>query len=129
MGQFAIVREIQRINRPMPKSYSTDLHWRVMWLYIAHYLDMSDISKLLCISERTVRRYVSSFQQTEDVKPKSQCHGPPKLLGDFEQLVLLRLILKNPGIYLHEIHAEWFARFGVDVSVPTFCKTLKHMGR
>ena len=59
--------------------------------------------------------------QIRDVKPIAQCHRPPKLLGDFEQLVLLRLILNNPGIYLHhEIQSKWFTRFGVGVSVQNF---------
>ena len=68
---------------------------------------------------------MSSFQRTGDVKPVSQRHGPRKLLGDFEQLVLLRLIMNNPGIYLHEIQSKWLARFGVNVSAATFCKTLE----
>ena len=42
--------------------------------------------------------------------------------------MLLILILDRPGIYLHEVQSEWVARFGVDVSVPTLCKTLRHMG-
>ena len=68
------------------------------------------------------------FQRTGDVKPCSQQHGPRKLLGEFEQVLLLRLIINNPGVYLHEIQQEWIARFGVSVSVATFCKTLKYMG-
>ena len=30
-------------------------------------------------------------------------NGPQRLLGDFEQLLLLRLIITNPGIYLREL--------------------------
>ena len=112
----------------MPKAYATDLRWRVVWLYITQHLDVHEISELLCISERTARRYIHLFDQTGDIKPVSQRHGPPRLLGEFEQLMLLRLILDRPGIYLHEVQSEWVARFGVDVSVPTLCKTLRHMG-
>ena len=46
------------------------------------------------------------FEQTGEVEPKKQRYGPPKLLGDFEQLVLLRIIF---GIYLHEIQAKLLA--------------------
>lgn len=112
----------------MPVAYSTDLRWRVVWLYITHSLKMSDIAEQLCLSERSVRRYIDLFQRTGDVKPCSQQHGPPKLLGEFEQVLLLRLVINNPGIYLHEMQQEWIARFGVSVSVATFCKTLKYMG-
>ena len=50
------------------------------------------------------------------------------LFGEYEQLTLLRLILENPGIYLHEIQQQLFHMFGVDVSVSTICRTLKFMG-
>ena len=49
-------------------------------------------------------------------------------MGDFEQLVLLRIICENTGMYLHEIQAKLLAAFGVTVSVPTLCRTLKFMG-
>ena len=62
------------------------------------------------------------------MKPRSFRHGPPKLLGDMEQLVLLRLVLNNPGIYLSEIQASLISRFGVTVDVSTICRTLKFMG-
>ena len=89
---------------------------------------MSDISQQLCLSERSVRRYIDLFQRTGNVKPCSQRHGPAKLLGEFEQVLLLRLVIDNPGIYLHEIQQKWVTRFGVNVSVATFCRTLKYMG-
>ena len=49
-------------------------------------------------------------------------------MGDFEQITLLRLILENPGIYLDELQDRLLAIFGVLVSVPTICRTLKCMG-
>ena len=112
----------------MPKSYAVDLRWRIVWLYTAKQFSPMKIARLVCINERTVRRYIALFQRTGDVQPVSQCHGPQKLLGDFEQFVLLRLILENPGIYLHEVQAKLLARFGVTVGVATICRTLKFMG-
>ena len=50
------------------------------------------------------------------------------LMGDFEQVTLLRLILENPGIYLEELLDHLLGIFGVLVSVPTICTTLKYMG-
>lgn len=50
------------------------------------------------------------------------------LMGDFEQITLLRLILENPGIYLQELQDHLLGIFGVLVSVPTICRTLKYMG-
>ena len=69
------------------------------------------------------------FYQVGDVKPRTRRNGPMRLLGDFEQLILLRLILDKPGIYLHELQTEFFQMFGVSVSVSTIlCRTLRRMG-
>ena len=48
--------------------------------------------------------------------PRPHQYGPLRSLNDHEQLVLLRLILENPGIYLKEIQAAHLARFGVEVA-------------
>ena len=90
----------------MPKAYAVDLQWRVVWLSLAHNRSSPEISNLLLLSERSVRWYISLFHQTDNVEPKSQRHGPQKLLGDFGQLTLLHIILSNPGIYLSEIKEE-----------------------
>ena len=79
----------------MPKAYAVDLWWRVVWLYLAHNCSSSEISNLLLLFERSVRRYISLFHQT-DMAHRSY-------LGDFGQLTLLHIILSNPGIYLSEI--------------------------
>ena len=50
-----------------------------------------------------------------------------KLLGDFGQLPPLQIILRHPGIYLSETRDELNV-LGVDVSVPSTCRTLKEMG-
>ena len=99
-----------------------------MWLSIAQKMSPSTISQLLCVSERSVRRYLKLFEQTGDVEPKTQRHGPQLLLGDFEQLTLLRLILEHTGIYLHELQDKLCDMFGVTVSVSTICRTLRIMG-
>lgn len=112
----------------MPNPYSVDFRWRVVWLNAAYQLGFQEIAQLLCISERTVRRYVHMFQQIGDIQPRTHNHGPPKLLGTFEQLVLLRLITDYPGIYLHEIQSKFLARFGISVSASTICRTLRFMG-
>ena len=93
------LRRVQVKSMPLP--YSVDFRWRIVWLSMAHKMIPSANSRQMCISERSVRRYLRLFQLTGDVKQKSQCHGPQPLLGEFEQLILLRLIAENTGIYLH----------------------------
>ena len=96
-----------------------------MWLSMAHKMIPSTISRQMYSS---VRRYLRLFQLTGDVKPKSQRRSPQPLLGEFGQLILLRLIAENTGIYLHELQDKLRALFGVTISVPTICRTLRRMG-
>ena len=79
----------------MPVPYSTDLRWRIVWLSIVHKLPPSIISDQMCISKRSVRRYLNLINLAGDVKPKTQHHGPQLFLWEFEQLIFLRIILKN----------------------------------
>ena len=79
----------------MPTVYLLELRWRVVWFYTAHGLSATDISKQLCISESTVRRYINVFEQTHEVELKTQQHRPTKLLGDLQQLVVLRVMFEN----------------------------------
>ena len=45
-----------------------------------------------------------------------------------ESIVLLRLILDNPGIYLHELQSIFVSKFGIVISLTTVCRTLRGMG-
>ena len=112
----------------MPKAYSVDLRWRVVWLYLTHQANVEDIALKLCISQRSVRRYLQKFSQTGDVKPVHQRHGPPQLLDSVFEVTIFRMTLDFPGIYLHELQEKLMARFGVDISAATLCRTLKRIG-
>jgi len=112
----------------MPLPYPTDLRWRIVWLALVHHASPTDIAKLLNVCSRTVERYVELFNSTGDVVPRSRRNGPCRLLGQYEQLILLRMIMENPGIYLSEIQEELCDKFGVEVSAPTICRTLRFMG-
>ena len=115
----------------MPKPYAIDLRWRIVWLSTAKGLNPEEISALVCVSQSTIRRYLTLFERTGDVQPVSQRHGhdgPAKLLGDFEQLVLLQLVSENPGIFLDELKDKLSGRFGVTVHTSTICRTLQFIG-
>ena len=112
----------------MPTPYSVDLRWRAVWLNLAHGFSSQEVGEILCLSERTVRRYLTLFHQTGDVQPATRRNGAQRLLGDLEQLRLLQLVLRNPGIYLHEIQHQLQEIYGVKIHVSTICRTLKFMG-
>ena len=73
-----------KVSVKMPNSYSLDLRWRIVWVYLAQHRSPRDIAALLNVSERTVRRYITLFYHTGDVLVKPQRSGPERLLGDFE---------------------------------------------
>ena len=112
----------------MPLAYSNDLRWRIVWLY--HYKEKSieEIQELLFISSRSVRRYLTLFDETGDVSPVVQLHGPPRALDAFKKISLIQSLLNKPDMYLEELRQESIQISGTDVSVSTICKTLKHLG-
>ena len=116
------------VSIAMPISYSVDLRWRIIWMYLVKKMSVTAISDLCCVSNINVRCYIDRFSQTGEVKPTEYQHGPSRLLGNDQQLVLLRIILQNPGLYLHEIQSELFAVYGQTVSIATICQTLHYMG-
>ena len=112
----------------MPNPYSLDLCWRIIWAYLVHRQSSAEIGKQFNVSKRTVRRYITRFHITGDVEPSKRRHGPVLLLGEFEQMLLLRMILEKPGVYLCEIQEEPLCIFSVYVCMSIICRTLKMMG-
>ena len=112
----------------MPKAYSLDLRWRVVYIHLAQGWSNANIGSLLSLSEKTVSRYLTRFYQTGEVEPTLHKNGPSKILSNHEQLLLLKNIIKSPGIYLHELQHVMEEALGVAVSVATICRTLKSMG-
>ena len=93
---------VAKLNRSyldvMPHPYSLDLRWRIIWSFICHRQSFADIASLFGVCERTVRRYVSLFQRTGDVKACQRRHGPLPLLGEFEQIDLYWKILAYTSV-------------------------------
>ena len=50
------------------------------------------------------------------------------MLSEHEQLIVLKAIIGDPGIYLHEIKGLIQDTVGSTVSESTICRTLKYMG-
>ena len=110
----------------MPTPQTLELRCRVVWLNLVHGFSSHEVSELLCLSERTVRCYLMLFHQTGDVKPVSRRNGAQRLLGDLEQLCLLQIVLRNRGIYLHEVQLQLQEAYGVKIHVSTIIYTQVH---
>ena len=90
----------------MPKSYSNDLRWRAVWLAIVREMSCKEISDVLFMCERSVYRYLYLFYTTGSVSPLEHASGPPKMLNDFEEFIILQSLLYKPTLYLHEVQEE-----------------------
>ena len=112
----------------MAPPYSMDLRWCIVWAILTLHISPAEASKLFNVSSHTVTRYVNLFQPTGDLVPAKRHYGPYPLMGSCEEIVLLKLILEYPEIYLCKIQVKLFDMFGVDVSARTLCRTLKAMG-
>ena len=120
--RFELSPGISNSNVPyanMPIPFSVDLRWQIVWLHLSTNFTTDRIAQIMSVSERTVWHYISLFKRTGDVQPRKRRNGPRMLMGDFEQVALLRHILENPGLYLQELQDHLLSVFGVLVSVPT----------
>ena len=117
----------------MPKPYSEDLRWRAVWLNIAQGMSYSDISAVLYMSERSVQRYMELFHATGHVSATSQKRGPSKCLTEFEQFIvlqvlILQVLIHQPTSYLHEVQDQLYQSTGKWVHSSTICRLIKEHG-
>ena len=91
-------------------------------------MSVAVISELCCLGESSVRCYIDRYNKTGEVKPTEYQHRPSKFLGNDQQLTLLRIILRSPGLYINEIQSELSVVYDITVSILTICQTLHNMG-
>ncbi len=84
----------------MPVAYSNDLCWRIVWLNVLLEVTAQDVAKVIHVSERTVYRYADRYRRTGEVRPLVKRNGPARLLCEFEELLLVQLILAYPDYTL-----------------------------
>ena len=94
--------------RKMPKPYSDDLRWRLVWLKLFYGMSNVDISSTLFVSPKSVSRIYRLFVTTGNVtSPK--VFGRPKgttTLYEHEELIMCEILLRQPTIHLKEIAYE-----------------------
>ena len=114
----------------MPKAYTSDLRWRILWLYYYKQLKCRTIADLLYVDKSTVSRVISRYDMSGDVAPIiNYRHGPVRVLEHPDLCdAMLEAVVSNPGIYLCKIRRYIYRLTGVNVSVPTICRALKQFG-
>ena len=126
-GLSRIFESCDSSSYTMPKAYSVDLRWRVVWLHLVSGLSIAEISKLLFMCERSVRRYIELYHSTGDVECAKQT-GPKCMLTELEQLTVLQSLIAKPSIYLCELQEQLYDATGTWASLSTICRTVHRLG-
>ena len=121
------ISNLSRVRTNMPTPFSVDLRWWGVWLHLSTNYVPARLAQIMSVSEHTVWCYIFLFGRIGDVQPRKRRNGPRMLMGDFEQIMLLRLILENPGMYFTGTTGSSTGHFRC-LSVLTVCRTLKYMG-
>ena len=111
----------------MPKGYSKDLRWRIVWKYLQNR-SVKDISLELYVCTRTVERFIYLFNTTGDISPKLQRHGPLPAMSEFEEVTLLEMLLSDPSLYLRKVQQKLETITGAYYDSSTICRAIKRLG-
>jgi len=85
-------------------AYHEDLKWRMVWQRLALNKTFVEIDENLCVHPSTVKRTVDWFERTGNVCKKPYYKdGLPKKLTPAVEMILLTIIVKEPGIKLREL--------------------------
>ena len=112
----------------MPKSYSEDLRWRVIWQSTVRGMQHKDIAATLIMSEKSVQCYLALFQATGSVTPQPHTGGPHQILEDQEQFIVMQALIHNPTMYLYEVQEYLHLLTGKQVCLYTIYRTIKRRG-
>lgn len=130
-GFAAFVASDSGSVRKMPRPYSCDLRWRIVWSYFMEGMtNLTGLSERFLVHRSTAQRYVDRFLETGDVRPMAYVPGPPPALGPAEEEIVLNAVAFEPGTYLDEIRDYLYLQSGglVDVDESTVCRTLRKWG-
>ena len=90
----------------MPKPYSDDLRWRLVWLKLFYGMSKIEISSTLLVSPKTVSRIYKLFVNTGNVT-SIKVFGRPKGTTTLYVITLVcEMLLRQPTIHLKEITHE-----------------------
>ena len=130
VGQFESKRGTTMSVEPgRTTAYSPDIGWRVVWQRLGMELAFRDISRKLQIAVGTAHRIYKRFEESGDVAAsKKPLRYETRKLDDLNELLVMGLVIDNPGLYLHEIRQQIHEVTSVIVSGPTVCSLLRHNG-
>ena len=87
-------------------AYSSDLKYRMVWQRIAMELSVRKVAHSLSVSVGTVYNTCKLFEHTGSVDRQCKPNRVnTRKLSHYDELVILGLLLDDPGLYLGEVYA------------------------
>jgi transposase len=112
----------------MPREYSEDLRWRVVYLESESH-NSQEISKILFISKSTVNNILKTFAKWGCViNPFKGAPGRKKKFSRKELQMLKQLVKEKVDWYLDELLVEMERLTGKSSSVPALWRSLNYCG-
>ena len=113
---------------PGRKAPYSDIRWRVVWQKTAMELSFRQVSRNLNISNGTAYNIFRLFERSGSVSPTKPDRAATRVLSGHEELLIVGLLLENPGLYLNEICQKVFDVSNIMVSAPTVCRIIHRHG-
>jgi len=112
----------------MPKEYSEDLRWRVVYLYTDGF-SCIDIANTLYISKSSVVRIIKIYEKWACItNPFKGIPGRRKLFSRGDMYILQSLIQDKVNWYLNELVCEMENLTGKRASITTLWRSLNYLG-
>lgn len=110
----------------MPRPYSDDLRWRAIWMKEILGFKVDEVASALCMSQRTIERYVAKFQNFGEVKagtigrPINSVSMHPHV-----EYLIMEAVLEHPEKTLSEIVYNVYAQTGSEFALASIFYYLK----
>lgn len=112
----------------MPKEFSEDLRWRVVYLYTDGF-SIIDIANTLYMSKSSVTRIINIYEKWVCVtNPYKGISGRRKLFSRNDMYILQNLIRDKVNWYLDELVSEMENLTGKRASIVTLWRSLHYLG-
>jgi transposase len=108
------------------KAYPAELRTRIV-AAVDQGMTQTDVARIFAVSERTIRRYLSQQQHTNDLTP-GQSPGRPPTIGPDQAASLATQVAARPDATLADHCALWAQEHGVVVSIATMSRVIRRLG-
>lgn len=113
----------------MPAAYSIDLRQRIINAYKAKDGSQRELAKRFQVSLSFVKRLISRYQTTGEVKPKSHGGGAKAKITYSDLGQIKQLVEEQPDALLRELCERWEQKHQTRISISTMHRRLQQLRR